>query len=283
MSSSEENKNENQSSSAGNSSGSASGGRHSEHLEMIQEIRELTSQTRLWRIGSVVAVLLIIALFALSIVNHVNREFPRTDDGINAIAKKFQESANVSLIPKVKKMVQDTLADSRDEVSTQLRLLWETRGKDVVSSAADELDLLARNVPQKAIDAYRRELDRILSEKLGGFKLPEGGSGTVSSGKVAKAINEGLLSSSTNRIPDIISVMFKPHVDELSMMSNHLNTIYDKEYGAMAQREKQFTLSMALVLTERMHKQLQEVEETLKSEQERLNEKDPPGESNNKK
>ena len=283
MSSSEENKNENQSSSAGNSSGSASGGRHSEHLEMIQEIRELTSQTRLWRIGSVVAVLLIIALFALSIVNHVNREFPRTDDGINAIAKKFQESANVSLIPKVKKMVQDTLADSRDEVSTQLRLLWETRGKDVVSSAADELDLLARNVPQKAIDAYRRELDRILSEKLGGFKLPEGGSGTVSSGKVAKAINEGLLSSSTNRIPDIISVMFKPHVDELSMMSNHLNTIYDKEYGAMAQREKQFTLSMALVLTERMYKQLQDVEETLKAEQERLDEKDPPGESNNKK
>ena len=283
MSSSEENKNENQSSSAGNSSGSASGGRHSEHLEMIQEIRELTSQTRLWRIGSVVAVLLIIALFALSIVNHVNREFPRTEDGINVIAKKFQESANVSLIPKVKKMVRDTLADSRDEVTTQLRLLWETRGKDVVSSAADELDLLARNVPQKAIDAYRRELDRILSEKLGGFKLPEGGSGTVSSGKVAKAINEGLLSSSTNRIPDIIAVMFKPHVDELSMMSNHLNTIYDREYGAMAQREKQFTLSMALVLTERMYKQLQDVEETLKAEQERLNEKDPPGESNNKK
>jgi hypothetical protein len=270
MSSSEENKNENQSSSAENQSGTESGGSHAKHLEMIQEIRDLTSQTRLWRIGSVVVVLLIISLFALSILNHIRGEFPKTNEEISAFAKTVQDQANVSLIPKVKKMVKSALADSREEVSTQLRLLWENRGKDVINSAADELDMLARNVPQKAIEAYKRELDRILSEKLGGFKLPEDTPGTVSSGKVAKAINEGLLASSTNRIPDIISVMFKPHIDELSMMSNHLNAIYDKEYGTMAKREKQFTLSMALVLTERMYKQLRDVEETLKSEQEKL-------------
>ena len=233
---------------------------------LIHEINELTFQTRLWRIGAVVGVLLIISLFILSTWNHVSAEFPRNDQELQTMLSKYQEDAE-PLLNKVQGEIKKAAKESTDEAMKQLKLVWENKGGEVLGIAAQELDTLVRSVPQNAISGYNNTLNDVLSKRIEGIKLPEGGSGKIDSGKLAKIINEGLLASSTNRTGDIIAVMFEPHIMELSSMSNHLNQIYDKEYGAMASRERQFTLSMALTLMERVNIQLREAEESLRQHQ----------------
>ena len=258
MSSSEENTSENQ---APESNGSG------EANSLIHEINELTFQTRLWRIGAVVGVLLIISLFILSTYRHIRGEFPKSNEELQEFAKKIQDDAG-PLIGKTRKLVADTLKESREEVSKQLKLLWTDKGGEVLSVAAGELETLVSSVPDNAISGYNKELNKVLSKSIDGLKFPEGGSGKVDSGKLAKIINEGLMASSTNRTGDILAIMFEPHVMELSSMSNHLNNIYDKEYGSMKEKEKQFTLSMALTLIERVNVQLKEAEDSLRTQQE---------------
>ena len=287
MSSSEENNSENQDSSSESRSSTKSNPSNADHLEMIQEIRDLTSQTRMVRIASVVLVLLIFSLFGLSIYNHIRKEFPQNNEEAQVFVKKIQEQANISLIPRARKMLEETLADSREEVSRELKVLWENRGTEVVGMAAEELDTLVRGVPQKAIESYNKAINQALTKKLGGFELPEGGSGRLASGRLAAAIQEGLLSSSTNRTADIIAVMFEPHIMELSSMSNHLNAIYDGEHGALQGDEKQFTLNMALTLMERVNMQLREAESSLLAQKEardiKQKENEDKGKNNKKK
>tara|TARA_Y100001934_G_scaffold249476_1_gene310925 strand:+ start:597 stop:1397 length:801 start_codon:yes stop_codon:yes gene_type:complete len=235
---------------------------------LIQEINRLTAETRMWRIGSVVAVLLIIALFILSIVNHVRGEFPTDAAGAQEFFNKLHEDAKVSVIPGAKKLVKDTFADSQKEIERQLKLLWQNQGSDVVKIAAEELDLLVSTVPDKGIETLNQILYESLGEKLEAVETPQGTIGELESGELVEAIQKGVYTSSTNRTGDIIAVMFKPHIDELSSMSNHLNTIYDKEYGSLQSREREFTISMALTLMERVNIQLREAEEALKAQQE---------------
>lgn len=256
MSSSEESSTESQSSSSSN-----------ESRELIHEINELTFQTRLWRVGGVVGVLLIISVFILSTYNHIRAEFPKSNEELQEFASKIQDDAG-PLIGKTRKLAAETLKESREEVSKQLKLLWTDKGGEVLSVAASELEALVQSVPYNAISGYNKELNKVLSKRIEGIKFPEGGSGKIDSGKLAKIINEGLLASSTNRTGDILAIMFEPHVMELSSMSNHLNAIYDKEYSSMSNREKQFTLSMALTLMERVNMQLKEAEDSLRTQQE---------------
>jgi len=248
-----------------NSGHSASG--DEENVQgLIHEINELTFQTRLWRIGAVVGVLLIISLFILSTWNHVSAEFPRNDQELQTMLSKYQEDAE-PLLEKIQGQIKKAAKESTDEAMKQLKLVWENKGGEVLGMAAQELDTLVRSVPHNAISGYNNTLNDVLSKRIEGIKLPEGGSGKIDSDKLAKIINEGLLASSTNRTGDIIAVMFEPHIMELSSMSNHLNQIYDKEYGAMSSRERQFTLSMALTLMERVNLQLREAEESLRLQQ----------------
>lgn len=297
MSSSEENTTENHDPS--------SSGSH-DHEGMIDEIRDLTAQTRLWRIGSIVVVLLIFSVFIWSMLNHVRGEFPKTKEERITFLKNLHEDAKAGVIPSANKLLKDTsndlvkllepkgrelaakvMKDSREEVSLQLRLLWENKGGEVLGIAAEELDTLVRGVPYNAIDAYNKTLNEVLSEKMAGLKLPTGGSGQLASGRLAAAVKEGLIAASTNRTGDIIAVMFEPHIMELSAMSNHLNAIYDKEYGAMESRERKFTMSMALTLMERVNIQLREAEESLKAQHEanqiKEKENEQKGKSNKKK
>lgn len=297
MSSSEENTTENHDPS--------SSGNH-DHKGMIDEIRDLTAQTRLWRIGSIVVVLLIFSVFIWSMLNHVRGEFPKTKEERITFLKNLHEDAKGGVIPSANKLLKDTsndlvkllepkgrelaakvMKDSREEVSLQLRLLWENKGGEVLGIAAEELDTLVRGVPYNAIDAYNKTLNEVLSEKMAGLKLPTGGSGQLASGRLAAAVKEGLIAASTNRTGDIIAVMFEPHIMELSAMSNHLNAIYDKEYGAMESRERKFTMSMALTLMERVNIQLREAEESLKAQHEadqiKNKENEQKGKSNKKK
>jgi len=254
---------------------------------MIDQIRDHTAQTRMWRIGSIVVVLLIFSFFVWSMLNHVRGEYPKTTEERVTFLKNLHEDAKGGVIPSANKLLKDTsndlvkllepkgkelvklvMKDSREEVSLQLRLLWENKGGEVLGMAAEELDTLVRGVPHNAIDSYNKTLNEVLSEKMAGLKLPKGGSGQLASGRLAAAIQDGLLAASTNRTGDIIAVMFEPHIMELSSMSNHLNAIYDKEYGAMATREKKFTMSMALTLMERVNLQLREAEDSLKAQHE---------------
>lgn len=297
MSSSEENttENHNPSSSRGN-----------DHNDMVDQIRDLTTQTRMWRISSIVVVLLIFSYFVWSMLDHVRSEFPKTTEERVTFLKSLHEDAKGGVIPSASKLLKDTsndlvkllepkgkelvklvMQDSREEVSLQLRLLWENKGGEVLGMAAEELDTLVRGVPYNAISSYNKTLNEVLTEKMSGLKLPEGGSGQLASGRLAAAVQDGLLAASTNRTGDIIAVMFEPHIMELSSMSNHLNAIYDKEYGAMATREKKFTMAMALTLMERVNLQLREAEEALKAQHEadqiQKKENESKGKTNKKK
>ena len=278
-SSSEETTTENQAPESNNSGGADN---------LISEIHELTFRTRLWRIGSVVGVLLIISLFILSTYRHISGEFPKSNEELQEFASKIQDDAG-PLISKTRKLAANALKESREEVSKQLRLLWTDKGGEVLGVAASELETLVRSVPNNAISGYNKELNKVLSKRIDGLKFPEGGSGRVDSGRLAKIINEGLLASSTNRTGDILAIMFEPHVMELSSMSNHLNAIYDKEYSSMSGREKQFSLSMALTLMERVNAQLKEAEDSLRTQQKNATaentekEKNPGKESPKKK
>ena len=166
MSSPEENAPESRDSSSENHTGTKIS---TSNVDVIQEIRHLTSQTRLWRIGSVVVVLLIFSLFTLSIYNHIRGEFPKDTEEVQAFADNIREQANVSLVPRAQKMFKETLMDSREEISTQLRLLWEDRGGEVLSIAAEELDTLVRGVPSRAIESYDKVINQALAERMDGL------------------------------------------------------------------------------------------------------------------
>ena len=271
MSSSEDNTPENQDSSSESHSGSGDTRSSGDYIETIQEIRHLTSQTQMWRIGSVVMILVIFTYFAWSMYSHIRGELPKTEAESVEFLQNLHKEADKSLIPSIKRMAADTLKDSRDEVSTQLRLLWENQGAEVIDTAASELDALVRGVPVNAISSYNNTLNEVLMEKMGDLKDPlntKGGSGRLTSGKLAKVLGEALISSSTNHTGDIVAVMFKPHIDSLSSMSNHLNAIYDKEYPALTDRENSFSLSMALTLIEEVNKQLSEAEASVRAQKE---------------
>ncbi len=260
-----------------NKGGSSSGNENVQGL--IHEINELNFQTRLWRIGAVVGVLLIISLFILSTWSHVSAEIPRNDKELQMMLSKYQEDAE-PLLQKVQAELKKATKESTQEAFKQLKLVWKNKGGEVLGIAAQELETLVRSIPHNAISGYNKTLNEVLSKRIEGIKLPEGGSGKIDSGRLAKIINEGLLASSTNRTGDIIAVMFEPHIMELSSMSNHLNSIYDKEYGAMNSRERQFTLSMALTLMERVNLQLREAEESLRLQQKAIRD---ANKANNKK
>ena len=276
-SSSEENTSENQDSSSGNE----------DVQNLIQDIHDLTVQTRLWRIGAVVVVLLLISLYSWSIVNHVRGEFPKTsEEGLTFLQdllkdakgpvlphaqdllKDTQNELRKKLEPKATELAKELLKDSRQEISKQLKLLWTNHHAEVLSLTAGELETLVSEVPSDAIKSYNKAITEALAKNVGTLNLPEGGSDRLESGRLSAVIQNGLIATSTERTGDIIAVMFQPHVEELSMMSNHLNSIYDNEYGAMQGRKKQFTLSMALTLMERINIQLSEAEASLKAQQE---------------
>ena len=271
MSSSEENTPENQDSSSESHPSVGGTPSNADQIETIQEIRRLTSQTQMWRIGSVVLILVVFTYFSWSMYSHIRGELPKTTEEVTEFVNNLHMEADKSLIPNVKNMVKETLSDSREEISTQLKLLWENRGNEVIDKAANELDTLVRSVPANAVSSYNNTLNEVLMEKMGGLKNPlniKGGSGQLTSGKLAKVLGEALMSSSTNHTGDIVAVMFKPHIDELSSMSNHLNAIYDKEYPGLTEREKNFSLSMALTLIEEVNRQLREAEESVRAQKE---------------
>ena len=269
-SSPEENNSENQDSSSGDDSAAESASRPAEitpEMGMIKEIQEITSHTRMVRIGSVVLVLLILSVFILSMISHIRGEIPRTSEETQEFFTTLHKQANAELIPKARKLLKETLDNSHASISYELGRLWTNNQAELLSLATEELDTLVTGVPSNAIKSYNEAITKALADKMD-TQLPDGGSDRLESGRLTKILQQGLIDSSTERTGDIVAVMFQPHVEELSMMSNHLNAIYDAEYGAMQGRKKQFTLSMALTLMERVNIQLREAESSLKAQQE---------------
>jgi hypothetical protein len=259
----EENNSENQDSSSGDDSAAEI----TPEMGMIKEIQEITSHTRMVRIGSVVLVLLILSVFILSMISHIRGEIPRTSEETQEFFTTLHKQANAELIPKARKLLKETLDNSHASISYELGRLWTNNQAELLSLATEELDTLVTGVPSNAIKSYNEAITKALADKMD-TQLPDGGSERLESGRLTKILQQGLIDSSTERTGDIVAVMFQPHVEELSMMSNHLNAIYDAEYGAMQGRKKQFTLSMALTLMERVNIQLREAESSLKAQQE---------------